>query len=69
MAKDEQKVPADLQETAVGLPNTCAGCAATPGATWWAQNDDQARAGQGFCPTCAGKVPEAPKPTVPPVKK
>ena len=40
-------------ETAVGLPNTCAGCGKAVGATWFAANDDQARAGQGYHPDSA----------------
>lgn len=37
-------------ETTAGLPNTCAGCGKPAGPTWWAANDDQAIAGQGFHP-------------------
>jgi hypothetical protein len=44
--------------TSKGLPNTCSNCATLCENTWSAENEDQARAGQGICANCA-----KPKPT------
>lgn len=52
-----------LIKTNAGLPNTCSVCGGDPGATWWAPNDDQARAGQGKCDACAN--PKSGKKEVP----
>lgn len=48
-------------------PNTCSQCAAGPLATVYAPNQDQANAGAGLCPKCAGvgeaaAAPKQPKP-------
>ncbi len=43
----------ELKLTTAGLPNTCAGCGGDPGPEWYAVNDEQAVAGQGFCERCA----------------
>lgn len=40
-------------ETRRGLPNTCSQCGEQAGPTWWAENVDAARAGQGLCRDCA----------------
>lgn len=39
-------------ETTKGLPNTCSCCGQPPGSSWYAENVDQARAGQGVCASC-----------------
>jgi len=41
-----------LEQTKVGLPNTCAQCGARCEATWWAENWELASAGLGFCEAC-----------------
>ncbi len=41
-----------LHRTLVGLPNTCAGCGAQLDGEAWAENDEQATAGQVFCNDC-----------------
>ncbi len=44
--------------TAVGLPNSCAGCGQPQAGLWLARHEDEARSGGGRCPTCAGLVTE-----------
>jgi hypothetical protein len=60
----------NLVKTNRGLPNSCCQCA-TPISKeqgWHAVNDEQARAGQGYCDTCANPKPakqaEGPAPEV-----
>jgi len=48
-------------ETSAGLPNTCSECGTDPGATWFAENEDQARSGGGLCKNCAGWNPTGKK--------
>lgn len=39
-------------QTQVGLPNTCTRCGSGPLTTWWAETEDHARAGMGYCRAC-----------------
>ena len=48
-----------MNKTKRGLPNTCARCGAACTSEWYAQNDDEARAGRGLCEKCAN--PHSPK--------
>jgi len=41
-----------MKQTSAGLPNTCSRCGQPAGEQWWAENDEQAQAGQGVCDTC-----------------
>ncbi len=41
-----------MNRTTVGLPNSCSSCGKPQGKTWFAENDDLARSGQGYCSTC-----------------
>ena len=40
-------------QTKRGLPNTCSGCGKGPLLSWWAETEDHARAGIGYCAQCA----------------
>lgn len=45
-----------LVECEKGLPNTCSDCGEPiKGKKWFAENEDQAEAGQGVCDKCAKK--------------
>lgn len=43
-------------ETQRGLPNTCTRCGCGPLTTWWAETEDHARAGMGYCWACVEAV-------------
>lgn len=47
-----------LTKTTVGIPNSCCLCGAFQHVAWFAANDDEARAGQGYCPKDAGVKPK-----------
>lgn len=44
------------------LPNTCSSCGNGPFTTVYAPNQDQADAGSGLCPECAGVTPVTQQP-------
>lgn len=46
-------------QTTAGLPNRCTQCGAGPLTTWWAETDDHARSGIGYCDKCAQVEPPA----------
>ena len=46
-----------LIKTSLGLPNTCSKCGKPiEGDEWFAENEDFARAGIGYCADCAREV-------------
>jgi len=49
---------ANLKLTAVGIPNTCCICGEMQHVMWYANNDDEARSGHGFCAVDAGVKPK-----------
>lgn len=46
----------NLIETTAGIPNTCCVCGQDPGDSWFAENNEQAVVGQGYCAKDADKV-------------
>lgn len=43
-----------MRQTSRGLPSTCSSCGVDCVGQWYAEHDDAARAGKGFCASCAG---------------
>ena len=43
-----------LTKTTVGIPNSCCVCGKLQHVAWYAEHDDLARSGQGYCPKDAG---------------
>ena len=52
-----------FQLTKIGIPNSCCVCGKMQHVKWYAQNDDEARSGQGRC------LKDATKPKAPPKKR